>query len=95
VNYVSPDGSNWRKIDGSPVSFGIVGDGKRIFTGIRFPNGNTTQPFFSAPADHDTTWTSLASPAMPDGPVELRYDSDHHLLYAATMGSGLWRMVTE
>ena len=94
IDYVSPDGSVWKKIEGSPVGFPIIGDGTRLFTGRRFLNGQTTQPYYTAPANLDTKWTAFSSPNMKDGPVEMRYDPDHHLLYSANMGSGLWRLVT-
>src|SRR5204862_417293 len=46
INYVSPDGHTWKKIDGSPNGFAVVGDGTRLFTAVRFPQGD--QPYFTA-----------------------------------------------
>jgi hypothetical protein len=95
INYVSPNGSDWTTIKGSPNGFPVIGDGERLFTGYRFMDGSTTQPFFTAPASDHTKWTKLPSPNMSgQGPVEMRYDPQHHLLYAAAQASGLWRMVT-
>jgi hypothetical protein len=91
---ISPDGRTWKTIPGSPVSFGFVGDGKRLFASIRFPNGNP-QLYYTAPESDPSKWTPFAAPKLRDGAVVLAYDPDHHLMYSANSGSGLWRMVTQ
>jgi hypothetical protein len=93
INYVSPDGHTWRRLDGSPNGFAVVGDGTRLFTAVRFPSSD--QPYYTAMAADPTKWTAFKSPSMRQGAVGLRYDTDHRLLYSANQGSGLWRMVTK
>jgi hypothetical protein len=92
--FQSADGKTWTPIAGSPNGDGLIGDGKRIFTGLRTA-GSDQQPYFVASESDASTWTSLPSPPMPNGPVHLAYDPDHHLLYSANTGSGVWRMVTQ
>ena len=90
----SPDGHTWTKLENTPKGDGLVGDGKRVFTGIRTSESDQ-QPYFTTPETGGGKFTQLASPKMADGPVILRYESDHHILYSANTNSGLWRMVTQ
>jgi hypothetical protein len=91
----SSDGHVWTKIDGSPNSDGIIGDGKRMFTGWPTCCGNT-QPFWAASESNGTSWSKLASPDLSRGRFPyFAYDGDHHVLYAATSKTGLLRMVTQ
>ena len=92
--FQSPDGHTWTKLDASPDGDGMSGDGQRVFTGLR-DSGADQQPYFTTPEQGGGTWTKFASPPMANGPVTLRYDSDHHLLYSANTTSGLWRVVTQ
>ena len=39
--------------------------------------------------EHGRHW-----PQVPDGAFHLAYDSNHHVLYAADFGGGVWRAVT-
>jgi hypothetical protein len=32
---------------------------------------------------------------MGRGPYQMAYDPVHHIIYSASIGAGLWRMVTE
>jgi hypothetical protein len=89
----SMDGRQWSSVDGSPQIDGLIGDGVRIFGGVRNP-GPGQQPYYVASEANGMTWTPLASPPMTSGPVWLQYDADHHTLYSANANGGLWRMVT-
>ncbi len=90
----SPDGHTWSAIDGSPGGDGLIGDGKRIFTGFRNPPPDQ-QPYHVSPEGDGATWSALPSPSLPHGPVFLAYDPDHHVLYSANTESGLFRVVTQ
>jgi hypothetical protein len=93
--FKSTDGHAWSKLDGSPGGAdGLNSDGVRLFTGMR-DAPQDQHPFFAAPVNKATPWTSLTSPAMAHGPVKLDYEADHHILYAANTDSGAWRMVTK
>jgi hypothetical protein len=89
----SPDAHVWTKIDASPTSNGLVGDGVRLFTSKRDADTDQ-QPYFTAPESDSTTWTPYASPKLAHGGHYLRFDADHHLMYSANTTSGLWRVVT-
>jgi len=90
----SPDGHTWTLITGSPNGYGIIGDGKRLFHSLR-SSGQNQQPYYTAPESDPTKWTPFPSPNMAHGTVYFGYDADHHVLYSANTGSGLWRMVTQ
>jgi hypothetical protein len=51
------------------------------------------EPFYTAPLSNPTKWTSYKSPSM-QGSGSMAYDPTHHVLYAATWDTGLWRVVT-
>jgi hypothetical protein len=89
----STDGHTWTLIAGSPLLYGMVGDGERLIGGMR-TSGPDQQPYFVARESEGTTWTSMASPPMADGPVNLAYDPEHHVVYSANGHGGLWRVVT-
>jgi photosystem II stability/assembly factor-like uncharacterized protein len=92
--YTSPDAHVWTAIANSPAGFGIIGDGKRLFTSLRTA-GTNQQPYFTSAESDGMTWVPYTSPNMAAGAVYLRYDADHHLLYSANTSSGLWRVVTQ
>jgi photosystem II stability/assembly factor-like uncharacterized protein len=91
----SADGRTWSLIPNSPNGFGIIGDGKRLFTSVRYAAGYQNQPYFTSLESDGNTWVPFPSPPMSHGAVAFAYDPDHHVLYSANTHSGLWRMVTQ
>jgi hypothetical protein len=89
----SSDGHDWETVPGSPNSFGMMGDGERLFTSAR--TAGNGQPYYTSPENDGTTWTPLATPNMENGAVFTEYDADHHVMYFAATQSGLWRVVTK
>jgi hypothetical protein len=87
-------GMTWTLIPNSPKTFGIVGDGKNIYTSLR--NSNSDQlPYYSSPESDGMTWTQMTdTPKMAHGAHDQAYDPDHHLMYSANTSSGFWRVVT-
>jgi hypothetical protein len=94
MNRVSADGLTWTLVPGSPNGFGVIGDGKRLFTSLRnaLPDN---QPYFTSAQTDGSRWSPLPSPAMAHGAVSFAYDADQHVVYSANTTSGLWRMVTQ
>jgi hypothetical protein len=88
----SPDGQNWTVIPQSPRSTAIIGDGTNLYAA--FTNDYSGKPMWTAPEANPATWMNVDTPTMTQGSAWLGYDPDHHILYAANMNAGLWRVVT-
>jgi hypothetical protein len=89
-----PLGSAFTSIPGSPSMTTMISDGTKIYGGNAWNTGGN--PMYSAPLDDFTTFTqNMTAPSMTRGPYQFAYDPVHHLIYAACIGAGLWRMVTE
>lgn len=88
-------GHTWSQIPNAPSSDGVMGDGKRIFTSIRYPQPGVTQPYFYSDEADGTNWKQMKSPDMDHGAVYFAYDPDHHVMYSANIASGLYRFVTQ
>ncbi len=93
----SPDGVTWTIVPNSGnIMTGLVGDGTTMYASRGFPWDPSTvlyEPFWSSPEGDGQTWTQMTSPTLSNG-GKLLYDPDHHLLYSADQGAGLWRVVT-
>jgi hypothetical protein len=91
--------SEWEQHPG-PNGNPILGDGDRIFVGIRFPwQAEPDEHYWSAPESDPTQWTVVPSTPLEvveglGGPVDFAYDADHRVLYSANATLGLSRMVT-
>jgi hypothetical protein len=96
----STDLSNWTLI---PNSGGLVqqviGDGVNLYAveGFYAPNDGMTL-MWSASYQNPSQWSVLSTPGlqMPltAGANGMDYDADHHVLYVALQGDGMWRFVT-
>jgi photosystem II stability/assembly factor-like uncharacterized protein len=85
--------ASWSEVSGSPSSgctSMVVGDGYVYCTSVWDYGG---QPFWRATVSDLETWTRLESPTIARGGYALAYDESHHILYAAGMTGGLWRVV--
>lgn len=89
----SADLRSWMKVNNSPQSNSLVGDGVRIFAGY----GTTDKPAFKVTLENnDIAWTEYSSPAsIREGAQNMAYDSSQRILYTANAKSGLWRVVTK
>ncbi len=92
----SPLGATWTLIPGSPQGSVVADDGTNLYVTWGF--NNAPKPYFVAPLAGLTSPTPPAFTNMSTtgvgGANMLEYDSAHHILYAAGIGSGLWRLVT-
>jgi hypothetical protein len=95
--FISRDGHQWTRIPEDPAAHspqgdGVVSDGEHIFTGARHASG---QPYWMTSLANPGEWTQYPSPDMGSGPIALRYDNAHHLMYSVNPDSGrAWRVVT-
>jgi hypothetical protein len=89
-----PLGSAFEKIEGSAKVTVMISDGTNLYGGYAWNyDGN---PMYSAPLSNLATWTqNTTAPSMGRGPYQMAYDPVHHVIYSASIGAGLWRMVTE
>src|SRR5262249_29479599 len=85
----NPIGASWTKIDGSPKTTVIIDDGVSLFASQGWTDNN---PVYTANLKSPDAWTQMMHPGR--GPNQLAYDSQHHVVYAANWGNGLWRLVT-
>jgi photosystem II stability/assembly factor-like uncharacterized protein len=83
-------GATWTLIKNSPAGANVATDGMRIFTSV----DQTAQPFQFASAMNPTAWTHMQSPNIGRRTNQFAYDADHHILYSASIGAGLFRVVT-
>lgn len=98
--FTSTDDMTWTQIPNSGGHWQqVIGDGTSLYAieGFYPPSGN---PFImSATYAAPMTWTMPATPGLPSplqaGANDADYDADHHVLYAALQGEGLWRMKTK
>lgn len=89
----STDGQTWKVLPNSPGITAIIGDGKTLFAS--FTNNTTGKPIYTADEANPTTWTNVDTPTIRQGTSWFAYDSQHHILYSASMNGGLWRTVTQ
>ncbi len=80
---------------GSPQAVAIIDDGVSLFAST---SSTQSPPFWTAPLSDTTAWTqmpdSICVGSLCRGSNELAYDADHHIVYSASWGAGLWRLVT-
>ena len=80
---------------GSPQAVAIIDDGVSLFAST---SSTQSQPFWTAPLSDATAWTQMPDAicvgSLCRGSNELAYDADHHIVYSASWGAGLWRLVT-
>jgi photosystem II stability/assembly factor-like uncharacterized protein len=90
----NPLGSVFTSIPGSIHASSIVSDGTTVWAGNAWDYGGT--PMYSAPLNNLSMWTkNKVSGTMGRGPYQYAYDPTHHILYSASIGAGLWRIVTQ
>jgi hypothetical protein len=79
----------------SPQVTQIIDDGVSLFGSNNLAQGAS---FFTAKLADPTAWTQMPDEicvgAVCRGSNELAYDSAHHIVYSASWGAGLWRLVT-
>jgi len=85
-------GESWTLIPGSPMGSVVFDDGKNLYVTWGF---NGSHQYAVAPLAGLTTAAPPAfTPLADDGQAGanmLDYDKSHHILYAAAIGTGLWR----
>jgi hypothetical protein len=96
VFYSSNLGASWTQIAGSPQASVVCDDGVNLYANYGWDS--SSRPYYFAPLAGLTTasppkWTNMASSGIT-GANMLEYDPTHHLLYAASPGSGIWRLAT-
>jgi hypothetical protein len=91
----SADGNTWMPLANSPQASGIMATGKYLYAA--FQNDNGGQPIHRAPLSDLTSWTTVTTPKISQGPNAggMPYDPHHRLLYVGAWGGGLWRVVTD
>jgi hypothetical protein len=89
----STDGHAWSSIPGSPKASGMTSDGNNFYAS--FCNDFSGKPMFTALQSAPTKWNNMPTPTLQHGAGFLAYDADHHVLYAAFFGAGLWRYVVK
>lgn len=91
----SPLGASWTLIPGSKMGSVVFDDGTNLYVTWGF---NGSHDYFTAPLAGLTSQTPPAFTAMTtngaSGANMLDYDPAHKILYAAAIGSGIWRYVT-
>lgn len=85
----NPLGSKFTAIAGSPRTTLIIDDGVSLFASFSWADAN---PVYTAKVSDSTKWTQMMHTGR--GANQLAYDSAHHIVYAANLGNGLWRLVT-
>jgi hypothetical protein len=96
----SPDGASWSRVQNSGSGFDAVsGDGKRVFAAKGFQPPDGLDFMWSASYDNPSAWVAMPTPGLPapliSGANWIDSDVDHHIVYSAILGAGLWRVVTE
>jgi len=89
----SKDGYAWTQVPNAPRASGVLGDGTNLYA--VFQNDYSGQPFHTAKESDPTKWTQVPTPTIKQGGGSLAYDGDHHVLYAACWGAGLWRAIVQ
>jgi photosystem II stability/assembly factor-like uncharacterized protein len=86
-------GATWTSTPNSPGAYVITGSQTTMYASHGGCTTTTSafSPIYSAKVSDPTTWTNLPDPKMIAGPGFLRYDADHHLLYASSCLGGFWR----
>jgi hypothetical protein len=96
----SPDLSQWTSIPNSGhLLQQVTGDGVNLYAAYGFYPPNSGAPIvWSASYQTPSHWSVLSTPGLPSplsaGANDMDYDGDHHVLYAALQGEGMWRVVT-
>jgi hypothetical protein len=57
-----------------------------------FKWGDNLQPYATSPETDGTTWTTMKSPGMNQGAIQLGIDRSHHVMYSANGTQGFWRV---
>jgi hypothetical protein len=96
----SSDGATWSMIPNSGHSLDVVvGDSNHLFAIEGFFPPNGPDFVWTASLSNPTQWSVFATPGLPSplsaGSNGADIDNDHHVLYVAIQGAGLWRVVTE
>jgi hypothetical protein len=91
----STNGNDWIPLTNSPQASGIVATGKYLYAA--FQNDNSGQPIHRAALSNLTSWTTVTTPKISQGPNAggMPYDPHHRVLYVGAWGGGLWRVVTD
>jgi hypothetical protein len=82
----------WYKIAGAPRTSVVIDDGVNLIVSNTWDYGG--QPFYITQLSNPTVWTHMPSPSIGRGAYQFAYDKSHHIVYAACMGAGLWRLVS-
>jgi hypothetical protein len=92
-----PVGKVWskEKLPTSPGSTSIItDDGTYLYASYAWDNSGT--PFARAPLADPKAWETMKSdPPVARGSNQFAVDSEHHVVYSANWGAGLWRLVTQ
>lgn len=88
-----PAGSKWAQIPNSPNTSVLIDDGTNLIA--TYSADSSGQPFYSAPLSDLGTWTHMQSVSIVRGSNMFAFDSNHHVVYSANWGAGLWRLVTQ
>jgi hypothetical protein len=78
------------RLDHSPIAGALIDDGTTLYA---TQGNNDPMPWYAASLGTPTGWTQMGTATVPmRGGLALAYDSDHHLIYSANWGGGLWRV---
>jgi hypothetical protein len=87
----SSDGISWSHVENGPKSHSIATGNGFLFTSWM----DTEKPYWSAPVSDPTNWTEIVTPSENIGSWQIRFDTDHNLLYTTSANSGFWRVRTQ
>ena len=98
VSTGSPLGATWTLIPGSPMGSVVMDDGQNLYVSWGF--NKSTDAYWVAPLAGLTSasppaFRNMTTPPAMTGANMFAWDAAHHVLYAAGVGSGLWRLVTQ
>jgi hypothetical protein len=101
---MSSDSATWTPIPNSGSHLQqVIGDGVNLYAFEGFYAPTVWEPagnlfLWTAPYTNPMKWTLASTPGLPSpltaGANDVDYDADHHVLYAAIQGAGMWRMKT-
>jgi len=85
-----PLGRVWKLIPNSPSSANVASDGVNLYASGDY----TDQPYSTATLAAPTVWSPMRTDKVGRRADRFSYDADHHVMYSANLGGGVWRLLT-